>query len=516
MTMNRLTGRECVKVKKKEAKISRDLTENINTVKNIFQDCSDVIYREIQLTEHIRGLLVYIEGIIKVDDVQEHILRPLVQGLAHNPDPQAEIYPLSFTRISLSQTSVSSEWEAVINAVLTSNVALFIDRTDEVLLFSVKGGSRRSVEEPQTESVIRGPREGFTESLRINTALIRFKIKTEKLKLIDMVIGKVTKTDVALAYIEGVADKQLVSDVKDRLESIDIDGILESGYIEEWIEDNPSSPFPQMQYSERPDSVAAQLLEGRVAIFVDGTPFVLIAPVTLWQLLQASEDYYERFFIGNMIRWIRIFFLFLALFLPGLYIAVTTFHQDMLPSTLILSIAAAREAIPFPALVEAFIMEISFEALREAGIRLPKTVGQAVSILGALVIGQAAVQAGIVSAPMVIVVSLTGIASFTIPRFGLAVTVRMLRFPIMILAGAFGLFGIVIGAVWIVVHLTQLKSFGVPYMTGVSPYQAADMKDIFSRAPIWNMKIRPSDAAEDNLRRIGKSRHLGSDSNEGW
>ncbi|MGG6314179.1 spore germination protein [Paenibacillus macerans] len=503
-------------MKKNEEKVSRNLAENSKTVKKIFQDCSDVIYREIQLTEHIRGLLVYIEGIIKVEDVQEHILRPLILGLTQNPDPGEEIYPLSLTRVSLSQTQVSNDWGTVINAVLTANVAIFVERMDEVLLFSVKGGSRRSVEEPQTEAVIRGPREGFTELLRINTALIRFKIKTEQLKLIDLVIGKMTKTDVALAYIEGIAEEKLIADVKDRLESIDIDGILESGYIEEWIEDNPSSPFPQMQYSERPDTVAAQLLEGRVAIFVDGTPFVLIAPVTLWQLLQASEDYYERFFISNMIRWIRIFFLFLALFLPGLYIAVTTYHQDMLPSTLILSIAAAREAIPFPALVEAFIMEISFEALREAGIRLPKTVGQAVSILGALVIGQAAVQAGIVSAPMVIVVSLTGIASFTIPRFSLAVTVRMLRFPIMVLAGVFGLFGIVIGAIWIVVHLTQLKSFGVPYMTGVSPYKAEDMKDIFSRVPIWKMKNRPSDSTGKNVRRIGKSRHLGSDSNEGW
>lgn len=504
------------KERKREDKISRDFAENIKQVKTVFQDCSDVIYREIQLSEHIRGLLVYIEGIIKVEDVQQHILRPLIEGLAQHPQADGEIYPLSFTRVSLSQTKSATDWPAVINGVLTANVAIFVEGMDEVLLFSVKGGSRRSVTEPQTEAVIRGPREGFTESLRINTALIRFKIKTEKLKLLDMVIGKVTKTDVALAYIEGLAEENLIADVKERLGNIDIDGILESGYIEEWIEDNPSSPFPQMQYSERPDSVAAQLLEGRVAILVDGTPFVLIAPVTLWQLLQASEDYYERFFISNMIRWIRFFFLFLALFLPSLYIAVTTFHQDMLPSTLILSIAASREAIPFPALVEAFIMEISFEALREAGIRLPKTVGQAVSILGALVIGQAAVQAGIVSAPMVIVVSLTGIASFTVPRFGLAVTVRMLRFPIMLLASAFGLFGIVIGAVWIVVHLTQLKSFGVPYMNGIAPYVPEDTKDIFSRVPMWKMKKRPSDASRANMRRIGKSRPLGSDSNEGW
>lgn len=271
------------KERKQENKISRDLAENIKQVKNVFQDCSDVIYREIQLTEDIRGLLVYIEGIAKVEDVQQHMLRPLIEGLAKHPHANGDIYPLSFTRISLSQTQAATDWPTVINGVLTANVAIFVEGMDEVLLFSVKGGSRRSVQEPQTEAVIRGPREGFTESLRINTALIRFKIKSEKLKLIDMVIGSMTKTDVAIAYIEGVAEESLIADVKDRLESIDIDGILESGYIEEWIEDNPSSPFPQMQYSERPDSVAAQLLEedrhfcGRHAVCADCSCDVMAA-----------------------------------------------------------------------------------------------------------------------------------------------------------------------------------------------------------------------------------------------
>lgn len=206
----------------------------------------------------------------------------------------------------------------------------------------------------------------------MNTALLRFKLKTSSLKMLSMTMGTETKTNVVLTYLEGIADPKLIKDVKERLNKIKIDGILESGYIEELIEDHPFSPFPQMHYTERPDTVAGNLLEGRFAIFVDGTPFALIAPVTMWQMLQASEDYYERFFISNLIRWIRFLFVAIALFLPALYIAITTFHQDMLPTTLILSIAAAREAIPFPALVEALIMELSFEALREAGSGCPK------------------------------------------------------------------------------------------------------------------------------------------------
>lgn len=271
-----------------------------------------------------------------------------------------------------------------------------------------------------------------------------------------------------------------------------------------------------MEYTERPDTVTAQLLEGRFAIFVDGTPFALIGPVTMWQMMQASEDYYERFFISNMVRWIRFLFLIMALFLPAIYVAVTTYHHDMLPTTLILSIAAARESIPFPALVEALMMEISFEALREAGIRLPKTVGQAVSILGALVIGQAAVQAGIVSAPIVIVVSLTGIASFTIPRFNFAITVRLLRFPIMLMAGLFGLFGIIIATTLIATHLTKLTSFGVPYMSGYSPYNHTDQKDIVVRAPWWKMTKRPSWIGKDNNKRAKEKMNGTPTTEEGW
>jgi len=498
-------------------KLSRKLAQNVEALKNIFQDSSDVVYRSVQFTESRKGLVVYIEGMIDTKGVEQHIIAPLIEGLAKAEGQVERLSELPFTRIPLTQMATASDWTSVIEAILTAHVVIFMDDSNEVLTFDVKGGSRRSVQEPSTETVIRGPREGFTESLRINTALLRFKIKTEKMKLKSLVVGRITKTDVAVAYIDGLAKQELVDSVVDRLQQIDMDGILESGYIEEWIEDNPSSPFPQMQYSERPDTIAAQLLEGKIAIFVDGTPFVLVAPVTLWQLLQSSEDYYERYFIVNFIRWIRLFFLVVALILPGLYIAVTTYHQDMLPSALMLSIATAREGIPFPVIIEALIMEISFEALQEAGIRLPKTIGQAVSILGALVIGQASVQAGIVSAPMVIVVSMTGIASFTLPRFNLAVTVRMLRFIIMFLAAVFGLFGIVVGTVWIVVHLTQLKSFGVPYLTGVTPYRLRDFKDIFVRVPMWKMEDRPHSSPLDNRRRIGapKSRGRGEEY-EGW
>ncbi len=495
--------------------LSTDVRENQKRLEHIFQDCSDVVFRTISLDGQKSALLVYTEGIVQSKDIYDHMLHPLMHLFDANsssPDPKT----LDTSWLSLSQLERVRCTEQVVHAVLTSSAVCLVDGYDEAILLQVKGGSRRGVEEPSTETVVRGPREGFTENLRVNTALVRFKIKTPDLKTINLVKGERTKTNIVISYIEGLADPKVIEEVKRRIESILIDGVLESGYIEELIEDNPYSPFPQLQYTERPDTVAAQLLEGKFAVFVDGTPFVLVAPITVWQLLQASEDYYERYFISNFVRWLRIIFVFLALYLPSIYISVITYHHDMLPTTLMLSIAAAREAIPFPAIVEVLIMEISFEALREAGIRLPKTVGQAVSILGALVIGQAAVEAGIVSAPMVIIVSVTGIASFTIPRFNFAISVRLMRFPMIFLAAAFGLFGMIIGTVWLLAHLCHLRSFGVPYLGGVAPYEKGDGKDIFIRAPWWKMIFRPTSISGMHRKRMRTEMNAKPEPQESW
>jgi spore germination protein len=475
---------------------------SLQTMKAAFKDCSDVVFREIKVTGHVKGFMVYVDGMVKSEEISDHTLLPLFRFPHNSSRPDV----LKETNLLPAQMSECGSYGAAADAVLAGNAVLFIQGQSKAITINARGGTRRGVEEPQSEAVIRGPREGFNENLRTNTSLLRFKVKTPELKMKSFTIGEKTKTAVVLSYIEGIADPKAVEEAVSRLSNIKIDGVLESGYIEELIEDEPYSPFPQLQYTERPDTAAAALLEGRFAIFTDGTPFVLLAPVTFWQFMQASEDYYERYFVGNMIRWLRMVFIGIALFLPALYVAVSTYHQDMLPTNLLLSIAAARESIPFPALVEALMMEISFEALREAGIRLPKTVGQAVSILGALVIGQAAVQAGIVSAPMVIIVSMTGIASFTIPRFNMAISIRLLRFPLMILAGIFGLFGIVVGLVWITVHLCSLRSFGVPYLSGIAPYKKKELQDIMVRVPWWKMVFRPVSISSLNRRRLIPSR----------
>ncbi|WP_446221213.1 spore germination protein [Mesobacillus foraminis] len=481
---------------KTERVIDVELDQDIKILKELFKDCSDIVFRPFKAGQN-KAYIIFVDGLIDTKSIQFHVLEALeeIKEELHSAKSVKE------KMLSAGTVTETEKLDDLVKQVLSGNTGLMIDGLEKALVIDAKGGSRRSVAEPETETAIRGSREGFTESLRVNTSLVRHKIRSNRLKIIAKTVGEETQTNIAILYIDGLCAPELLKEVEKRIDRIKIDGILESGYIEELIEDNTWSLFPQIQNTERPDTVAANLLEGRVAVIVDGTPFSLILPATFWQFLQASEDYYHRFHISIFLRVLRVLFIFLALELPAIYVAVTTYHQEMIPTNLLFSVAASREAIPFPAFVEALIMEISFEALREAGIRLPKLVGQAVSILGALVIGQAAVEAGIVSAPMVIIVSMTGIASFTIPRFNMAISIRLLRFPIMILAGMFGLYGIVLGSLVILTHLCKLRSFGVPYFSPLGPLQFRELKDVFIRAPWWALEKRPTQTIQHDITR---------------
>ncbi|WP_243652970.1 spore germination protein [Tumebacillus sp. BK434] len=477
----------------------RKLRENQKFLEELFADSSDFVIRAFEIEKSRKAICIFVDGL--VDTAQVNLM---LKALMIDEGQAGTAKRISLAALPSSQITEVGDFRDLVRSVLAGDTGILIDGNDTGLVLGLRGGELRSVNEPETEKVVRGPREGFVENLRTNTALLRRKLRTPNLKMKPLVAGTESNTNLVVSYLEGIADPKVVDEVVGRLQKIEIDAILESGYVEELIQDSTNSPFPQVQYTERPDSVAAALLEGRVAIFIDGTPFVLIVPTTFWQLMQASEDYYERYQIATLVRWLRYAFLLISLFTPSLYIAVTTFHQAMLPTPLLLSIAAAREAIPFPAVVEAFIMEIAFEALREAGIRLPKMVGQAVSILGALVVGQAAVEAGIVSAPMVIIVSVTGIASFTIPRYNASIAFRMLRFPLMIAAALFGIYGIIIGGLFILGHLANLRSFGIPYLSPTGPLSVGDLKDVVIRAPWYAMKKRPEFLSTANPDRLGK------------
>lgn len=481
-----------------ENPLSPNLEQNIQRLKEIFDSCSDVVFREFKIgTERpIRALLLYIDGLSEKSMLTDNVLKSLMLDI-NGTHVGAELNPGSVFRIienqivTLLEVKQTGELTELVNCVLCGDAVLLFDGEPRALVAGAVGWEARSVSEPETETVVRGPRDGFTESLRTNTSLLRRRIKTSRMKMETMQVGLLTKTEVVIVYIKGIANDKVVEEVRRRLKDIKIDGILESGYIEELIEDAPYSPFPQVAVTERPDKVAGGLLEGQVAILVDTTPFVLIVPVTFYQLMQASEDYYNRYPFVTAVRLLRFFSLNVALLLPSLYIAIATFHQEMLPTPLLISIAGAREGVPFPAFVEALLMEFTFEVLREAGIRLPRPVGQAVSIVGALVIGEAAVTAGLVSPAMVIVVSLTAIASFTIPNAAASFAIRILRFPMMALAAVLGLFGVMVGLMAVLIHLCALRSFGVPYLSPIAPTSWGDLKDVLVRTPWWATINRP-------------------------
>lgn len=467
--------------------VGNDLASRLDWFRQQLAYCSDVKFHQVLLPGDIPAVFIYIEGLTDQKLLQEQVLSPLMSS--SGKDLVHQIAEMKQLPVSFMETN--TDLQQSLNALFEGTVVCLIHNEPQLLLFPMKSVEKRSIQSAENENVIRGPKEAFVEDLSTNMSTIRRRIKHSAFKTEQFQFGTYTKTSVVLCYIEGICEQKLVDEVKERMSRIDIDGLLGSSYIEEFIEDNPYSPFPQVQYTERPDTLCAALLEGRAAILVDGTPIPIIVPVTLYMMLQSAEDYYQRFIAATWIRWIRYMFLLVSFLLPSIYIAVTTFHPEMLPPNLLITVAAARENVPFPAIVEAFLMELTFEGLREAGLRIPKPIGQTVSIIGALVIGQAAVQAGIVSAPMVIVVSITGIASFIIPHFDLGLTFRLLRFPVMLLATSFGLYGVIVSILLIYIHLAALRSFGTPYLSPTAPIVLSDWKDVLVRAPWWLMRKRP-------------------------
>lgn len=498
--------------------VQEKLQENRNMILQILGHCADLVERPFIWHDpvEVHGILFYIDGLSNTQQLDFGVLRPLVIDslqitLQYNGSFDAVLHTDSIVgrqvdrqvdrmtnEVLLSpELKVVTQMDAAIAGILAGESLILLEGSSRAVLAGTKGWDARSPAETQTEIVLRGPRDGFIENLRTNTSLVRRRVRDPMLRLEGFQIGERTKTDVNIAYIAGIAKPDLIDEVRKRLQSITIDAVLESGYIEEFIEDAPFSPFRTLTTTERPDRVAAVLLEGRIAIFVDNTPFVLIAPTSLWEALIASDDYYSHFYLGSFSRIIRYFAFFCSLILPSLYVMLVSFHQEMIPTKLAISIAAGRESVPFPALFEVFMMELSFEMMREAGLRMPRPIGQTVSIVGSLIIGQAAVQAGLVSPLIVIIVALTGIASFAIPGYSTSFAIRLLRFPLLIASGTLGLLGFAAVIFIVVVHLLSLRSFGEPFLAPVIPFRDSDQKDSMIRFPWWAMKKRPWLAKND-------------------
>ncbi|WP_409179165.1 spore germination protein [Brevibacillus fortis] len=469
--------------------------ENIEYIQNKLFHSGDLKWRSISLNQ-VEGYIVYLESLTDQQRIQKEIIQPIEEkkvGIVEDIITSVEI-------------GIKSDLSQLPTALVQGKGILLFEGSAEAFVVGVGADYKRSISEPVNEGVIRGAHDGFIEHLITNLYLVRKRIENPNLVVRYYQVGNEAKTKLALLYMQDLANSDLVREVDSRLGAIVMDTTLSPGFIAELIEDNPFSLFPQILFTERPDRAVAHLMEGRVVILSDEDPSALILPVTFFAFYQTPDDYHSRWIVGSFLRLIRLFSFITSFLVPALYIAVVAFHPEILPSNLIYTVKGSVDRVPFPPIVEAFLMQITLEVLREAGIRLPSRVGQTIGIVGGLVIGESVVRAGLVSYPMVIVVALTAISSFVAPSNEISTVSRILGFPLMILAAMFGLIGIMFGLLFILIHLCKLESFGTAYFAPVMPLRIKDLKDTFTRFPIWSLDQRPQDPHPKRVRQERSSR----------
>ena len=475
-------------------KIFTEIDKNLDFLKYKYNAliCNDVIIREFSLLAQnieYKAFVIYIDGMVDSPVINEFILSPLMMRNRANifDDKQKKFVSeekidnvtlknfkkskeknlVDFIYNSLiPQNSVDkvTDFSDVYSAINMGNCMLFVDSLDTAFNLDVKGFKQRSIDSPSNEVVVRGSQEAFVENIRTNTSMIRRLVNNENLVMETLTVGEITKTQVSIGYIKSLANEDLVAEVRYRINNLSVDYLISSGQLEQLIQDSPESLFPQMVATERPDKVSNFLLEGRVIIIVNGSPYVLVAPGVFVDFLASPEDLNLKYQFSNLEKIIRLLAIFLSLLLPGIYIAVTNYHQELIPTELLFTIAAARESVPFPTFVEILLMEVSFELIREAGLRVPTPLGSTIGIVGALILGEAAVSASLVSPVLIIIVAITGICSFSIPDFSLNFTFRIYRFVYIILGYMAGFLGISFGVFIQLAIMCKLKSFGSPYI----------------------------------------------------
>jgi len=468
-----------------EPPINLSLDENREAIEAVFAHCTDLKIMAWTYGPDLAysAFSVYFDTLTK--STPKYYAKDTLQNLVpHELGPASETNVQDVIRFFEQQGLASPHVELLthiptaVAAILDGKVVMFFEGWNKALAYSAFDVEQRQASEPITEPTVQGPHVSFIESLERNIGVIRSLLKSPKLKFERFISGEHVQRTISYGYLEGVVKPEILSEFENRIRQIGNEEIVEVSYLEEWIGESLYSPFPQVRYTERPDTVIAALLEGKIIVMVNGSPSVLICPGSFIEFFTNSEDYYYRSIFSTLIRILRMAAFVIALMLPSTYIALSTFHSELIPTVLLLAILNTREGIPFPALVEALIMEFFFELLREAGIRLPRPIGSAVSIVGALVIGQAAIQSQIASPVMVIVVALTGIASFALPHYNMAIALRILRFPLMFLAATFGGLGIMVGITLIYLHLATLRSLGVPYLTSLAPLDIGRLRDV--------------------------------------
>lgn len=498
----------------KKRELSFSIEENEKIIKELYyvEINKDIVIRHFIIpgVKPVKAMLVFMDGMIDKELINLAVLQPLMLLDKEKQALQGDSDNLLKQLISLflpsNQAQEVDNFGKVSAGLNTGDTALFLDGVNQAVLIETKGYEHRSVGKPDIEQSVRGSQVAFSEALRVNTGLIRTMMPSNDLVTEIFEIGERIPTKCAIMYLKSVANPKLIGEIKRRVLNIKTDYISDMGVLEQFIEDHPSIALPQMLSTERPDRTVAALSEGRVALLLNGTPFAHVVPVTFFTFFHSAEDFSLKVPIGSVSRLLRLIGTLLAVILPAVYLSIVYFHPEALPTEMILAIAGARERVPFPSVGELLLMEFAFELIREAGLRIPGLLGSTIGIVGAIILGQAAVSANLVSPVTVVVIALTGLASFTIPDYRLAAAGRLLRFIFIALAYMLGLVGVALGLLMVTAILTNMKSFGVPYMTPIAPKTMAGL-DVIIRGPVFRQEMRPDGLnAQDNRRQPHISR----------
>jgi spore germination protein KA len=492
-------------------RLSKKLQNNIIQIQDALNNCCDLETRAITLGREsgINARVFFMDGMVDASFLAENVLKPLMLLELENKGNSNIVEVICNSLLPAGTVTIEKNPDTLIMRLLSGNIIILVENLDEALVVEAVDWEERNVEESKAETVVKGMRTSFVESIKTNRTLVRRIIKHPSLKIEKLTLGNMTNTEINIFYMENIVLEELVNEVKERLGRVDTDGIIGLSIIQETIDDSLLSIFSASYSTERPDRVCSCLLEGRVVIMMDNSPFAVVVPSIVAHLFQSPEDYNTKYITTSIIRLLRLVGFINTLILPGLYVAIFSYHHEMIPLELLNTVSQSREQLPFPIFLEMLMLEITFEILREAGIRLPRPVGQVISFVGAVVIGQATVSARLISPPSIIIVALTAVSSFTVPIVEGGNAIRMLRFPVLFAAGSFGLPGIISILLLILVHLSGLRSFGVPYLSPLSPFALSDWKDFFIRLPMSSMKNRPVQTGKANLRRQGRLKHGG-------
>lgn len=477
--------------------INLNLKENLDLINDRIGKNNIVVTKSLLIgnEEQLEGAIIYINGLASKDIIDRDVLHPLMLHVKENLKDKPNIMEyISKKYITMSNTKIEKDINNVLSSLKRGQTALLLENSDEAIIIDTSSGDYRSISEPTNESSIRGSREGFIEKLETNTSIIKRRIRDENLVIENMVLGRRTQRDLAIIYIDNIVDKNVLQELKYKLSSIDVDSVSLIGYIQQYIENDAYSIFPQSRTTERPDIVEGNLMEGRIAVMLEGTPMVLLTPSIFIEFFQAIEDYTQRTIVSSFTRILRALSVIIVITFPSIYLTLIKFNAELIPIKFVNTIIQSRSNIPLTPFMEILSMEIIVEFLREGGLRLPPKVNQTLSIVGGIIIGEAAIKAGIVSSATLLVIGISIIAAFLTPNYDMSLAVRFIRFPMLILSNYLGLLGLTAGFFFLLVHICSLESLGVPYFS----FHNEEYKDIFIRSPLWTMNKRPDSIPNNN------------------